>query len=153
MRNQMNNTKLKLGLIVALLVLVALFATLWVMVTIGRQIPAFEQRRVPPPGFISGVSGDLEFFYAAYTIISTINIALLVILTLIYISIYLKTRSQFTIGLIIFALVFLVKDLTSSPLITSLLGFRAYGLGPFELLPGLFECFALSILLYLSIKY
>ncbi len=148
MEKQMNK-RLKLGLIIAILVSVAIFAAFWTIIS-QQQIPGFEQRRVPPPGFISG---DFEFFYGAFTIISTVNIALLVILTLIYINIYVKTRSQFTIGLIIFALVFLVKDLTSSPLITSLLGFRAYGLGPFELLPGLFECFALSILLYLSIKY
>ena len=148
MEKQMNK-RLKLGLIIAILVSVAIFAAFWAIIS-QQQIPGFEQRRVPPPGFIPG---DFEFFYGAFTIISTINIALLVILTLIYINIYVKTHSQFTIGLIIFALVFLVKDLTSSPLITSLLGFRAYGLGPFELLPGLFECFALSILLYLSIKY
>ena len=152
MEKQMNKTKFRLALailLVAMLVLIAVLAAFWVILR-QQQIPEFQQGRVPPPGFIPG---DLEYYYAAYTIISTINIALLVILTLIYFNIYVKTRSQFTIGLIIFALVFLVKDLTSSPLITSLLGFRAYGLGPFEFLPGLFEFFALSILLYLSIKY
>jgi len=147
MEKQMNK-RLKLGLIIAILLLVALFATFWVLLN-RQQFPGFLERR-EPPGFIPG---DLEFFYAASTIISTVNIALLAILIVLYFDIYLKTRSQFTIGLIIFALVFLVKDLTSSPLLTSSLGFRAYGLGPFELLPGLFECFALSILLYLSIRY
>lgn len=147
MEKQMNK-RLKLGLIIAILLLVALFATFWVLLN-RQQFPGFLESRVPP-GFIPG---DLEFFYLANTIISTVNIALLIILIVLYFDIYLKTRSQFTIGLIIFALVFLVKDLTSSPLIMSPLGFRAYGLGPFELLPGLFECFALSILLYLSIKY
>ena len=147
MENQMNK-RLKIGLIFAILVLVAIFATFWVIAL--RQPPQFPgfQERVPP-GF---VAGDLEFFYAANTIISTVNITLLVILIVLYFDIYVKTRSQFTIGLIIFALVFLVKDLTANPLISSLYGFRAYGLGPFELLPGLFEFFALSILLYLSIK-
>lgn len=148
MEKQMNK-RLKFGLIIAILVSVAIFAAFWVVIESRPQFPGLQQRGAPP----SFIPGDLEFFYAAFTIISTINIALLVILTLIYFNIYVKTRSQFTIGLIIFALVFLVKDLTSSPLITSLLGFRAYGLGPFEFLPGLFEFFALSILLYLSIKY
>jgi len=152
MEKRMNKSKFRLALailLVAMLVLIAVLAAFWVIV--GQPMfPGLQERQAPPTGIIPG---DFEFFYGAYTIISTLNIALLVLLTTIYIDIYIKTRSQFTIGLIIFALVFLVKDLTSSPLITSLLGFRAYGLGPFEFLPGLFECFALSILLYLSIRY
>jgi hypothetical protein len=35
----------------------------------------------------------------------------------------------------------------------SLFAFRPYGLGPFAFLPNLLETAALSILLYLSIKY
>ena len=149
MEKQMNK-RLKFGLIIVVLVAVAIFAAFWAVVLRQPHIPGFQQTRVPPSRLIPG---DLEFFYVAFTIISTINIALLVILTLIYVNIYLKTRSSFTMGLIIFALAFLVENLTSNPLITSLYGFRAYGLGPFEFLPGLFEFIALSILLYLSVKY
>ena len=110
----------------------------------------FFERRVTSPGF---VSGDFELFYVANTIISTINIAMLVFLILIYVNIYVKTRSPFTIGLVIFAFVFLVRDLTSNPFVTSIYGFRAYGLGPFAFLPSLFELVALTVLLYLSVKY
>jgi len=145
------NVRLKIGLIVVTLVAVAVFAAFWALVLRSPHIFAFQQRRVPPPGGI--VPGDFEFFYVAFTVISTINIALLVILTVIYANIYVKTRSNFTIGLVIFASVFLVKDMTSSPLFTSLYGFRAYGLGPFEFLPGLLEFVALMVLLYLSIRY
>ena len=151
MEKQMNK-RLKYGLIIVILVAVAIFAAFWALVLRQQQIPAFEQRRVPPPGGFP-IPGDFQYFYVANTIISTINIALLAILALIYFNIYIKTRSQFTIGLIIFALVFLVQNVTSSPFITSPFGFRAYGLGPFEFLPGLFEFIALSVLLYLSIKY
>jgi hypothetical protein len=146
MKIQMDS-RLKIGLIFALLVAVAIFATFWVLV---QNAPAFAPRGLPGTNFIPG---DLEFFYAANSILSAVNIALLIVLTLSYVDIYVKTRSQFTIGLLIFALVFLVKDLTSSPLIVSLFRFRAYGLGPFEFLPGLFEFFALSVLLYLSVRY
>jgi len=149
MDKQMNK-RLKFGLIIVILVAVAIFAAFWAVVLRQQHIPGFQQRRVPPLGFIPG---DFEYFYVANTIISTVNIALLAILALIYFNIYIKTRSQFTIGLIIFALVFLVQNVTSSPFITSPFGFRAYGLGPFAFLPGLFEFFALTVLLYLSIKY
>jgi hypothetical protein len=147
MKKQMDN-KVRIGLIFTILVAVAILATF--LVLIEKAPPTFEPRGLPGTNFIPG---DLEFFYAAYSILSAVNIALLIILTLIYLDIYVKTRSQFTIGLVIFALVFLVKDLTSSPLIISMFRFRAYGLGPFEFLPGLFEFFALSVLLYLSAKY
>jgi len=143
-------SRVKVGLIFTIIVLAAVLATVWIIAFSPPQFPFFRERRVPPGGFIAG---DLEFFYDAFAIISTVNIALLVILTLFYVNIYLKTHSTFTLGLVIFALVFLVKDLTSSPLLTSMWGFTAYGLGPFELLPGLFECFALSVLLYLSYRY
>lgn len=141
--------RLRLGLIVTVLAIVAVLASIWAMLYIQQHI-VFLERGVSPSG---SVSGDLEFFYLANTIISTINIALLVILILTYVDLYTKTRSAFTIGLVIFALVFLVKDLTSSPFVISLYGFRAYGLGPFAFLPSLFEFVALTVLLYLSIKY
>jgi hypothetical protein len=137
-------------LLVAMLALVAVLAAFWFINVNEQQFPDFGQRRTPPSGFIAG---DLEYFYAAFTIISTLNIALLILLLSVFLDIYRKTKSQFTIGLIIFATAFLVKDLTSSPLVISLSGFRAYGLGPFEFIPGLFEFFALTVLLYLSIKY
>jgi hypothetical protein len=145
-----NNRLVLTLLLVAMLALVAVLAAFWFINVNEQQFPDFGQRRTPPSGFIAG---DLEYFYAAFTIISTLNIALLILLLSVFLDIYRKTKSPFTIGLIIFATAFLVKDLTSSPLVISLSGFRAYGLGPFEFIPGLFEFFALTVLLYLSIKY
>jgi len=144
------NRRLRLGLIVAVLAVVAVLATVGSLILI-QQHYTFLERRVPPPP--RALPGDFELFYVANAIISTINIALLVILMVIYVNLYVKTRSPFTIGLVIFALVFLVRDLTSSPFVTAIYGFRAYGLGPFAFLPSLFELAALSILLYLSVKY
>jgi hypothetical protein len=143
------SSRLKIGVILTILASVAAVTALWALVFLHE--PTFQLRRAPPPsGF---VPGDFEYFYVAFTIISTVNIALLVMVLLTYINIYNKTRSPFTIGLIIFALAFLHKDISSHPFVTGLFSFRAYGLGPFAFLPGLFECAALSVLLYLSIKY
>jgi len=146
------DNRLKFGLIVALtLVAVAVLAAFWALVLHQQHIPDFNQRRVQPPG--APIPGDFEYFYVVNTIISTINIALLAILVIIYLNIYVKTRSQFTIGLLIFAVVFLVQNVISSPFVASPFGFRAYGLGPFAFLPGVFEFIALTVLLYLSIRY
>ena len=143
------STRLKVGIILTVLAIVAVVTALWALVFLHD--PAFQIRHAPPPsGF---VPGDFEYFYVAFTIISTVNIALLVMVLLTYVSIYNKTRSPFTIGLIIFALAFLLKDVSSHPFVVGLFSFRAYGLGPFAFLPGLFECAALSVLLYLSIRY
>jgi hypothetical protein len=140
--------RFKIGLILILLITVAVVTALWALVAL-HETPF--QRRVPPPGGF--VPGDFEYFYVAFTIISTVNITLLVIVLLSYVNIYTKTRSPFTIGLIIFALAFLLKDIASHPFVVGLFSFRAYGLGPFAFLPGLCELAALSVLLYLSVRY
>ena len=147
MEKQMSK-RLKLGLMVAIIVVAAVVATIGATILIIQHHPHLQNRVLP-----THVAGDFELFYIMNTVISTINIVLLVSLILIYANIFLKTRSPFTVGLLIFAFVFLVRDLTSSPFITSIYGFRAYGLGPFAFLPSVFELVALSVLLYLSVKY
>ena len=96
---------------------------------------------------------DFELYYTARTVLSSINIVLLIVLIINYASIYTKTRSEFTIGLLLFAAFFLLKDIAWSPFVVHLAGFNVFGLGPFAFLPDLFELVALSVLLYLSIKY
>ncbi len=143
------SNRFKIGLILTIIIAVAVVAALWALVAL-HEAP-LPLRRAPPPGTV--IQGDFEAFYVAFTIISTINITLLVIVLVSYVNIYNKTRSPFTIGLIIFALAFLLKDVASHPFVVGLFSYRAYGLGPFAFLPGLFELAALSVLLYLSVRY
>jgi hypothetical protein len=145
------NMNLKIGLVITVVVVaIAILAALWASATLPFPPANFPERRFPPSGQIIG---DFEFFYVAQTVVSTVNIALLLFLLITYIDIYRRTRSQFTIGLILFSLVFLLRTLTANPLFMWVFGFRAFGLGPFALLPDLFELAALSVLLYLSAKY
>ncbi|MCS7119698.1 MAG: hypothetical protein RMJ07_00895 [Nitrososphaerota archaeon] len=99
----------------------------------------------PPPG-------DIELFYTVKTVISTANAAITTILLIIYLGVYRKTKSNFTAGLIIFSLTLLLYTLASNPLLHWVFGFRAFGLGPFAMLPDLFTFIAVLILLYLSLK-
>jgi len=99
----------------------------------------------PPPG-------DIELFYTIKTVISTVNVTLVTILLFTYIDVYWKTKSEFTVGLIIFSLVLLLYTVTSNPILQRVFGFVAFGLGPFAMLPDLFACIALSVLLYLSFR-
>lgn len=104
---------------------------------------------VPPPHV---PIPDLELFYTARSIISTINIALVIILLIIYIDAYRKTGAQFALGLVIFSLILLLYTVSSNPFIHMLFGFRAFGLGPFAMLSDMFALIALAVLLYLSLK-
>jgi hypothetical protein len=145
MNEQMNsNTKIWVVTIVTL-VAIALVAALWASYSF-----TFPQRPLPRP---NDVQGDLELYYIAQTVVSTVNVSLLIFLLTTYVDIYRRTRSQFTFGLIIFALAFFLRTVTANPLFMRAFGFAAFGLGPFALVPEIFELVALSILLYLSAKY
>ena len=148
MKNHMNKS-MRIWLILATVIVVAVLAALWASSTFWFPRYPWEPRLRPP----ENIPGDIEFFYIAQTVVSTINVTLLVFLLLAYISIYRKTQSEFTIGLIIFSMVLLFYALASNPLVIWAFGFRAFGLGPFALLPDLFTCMALIILLYFTIKY
>lgn len=148
MENRMSSTKFKLGLLLPILIMVALFAAFWAA-SIIYQPQQFPQRWTPP----QPITNDFEFYYFAHAIFSTVNIALLIVLVITYISVYHKTKSEFSIGLTIFAGAFLLKELMSNPLIMQLFGAHPSGLLQFAVLPDLFEFSALIVLLYLSIKY
>jgi hypothetical protein len=53
----------------------------------------------------------------------------------------------------VFSLVLLLYALSSNPLLQWVFGFRAFGLGPFAMLPDLFTFVALAVLLYLTFRY
>ena len=156
MDNQMNNRKARIWFtLIGLIVIAAILAGVWAALSLeylgfisgGAPASPFSPRQRP------GVNpDDLQFYYIARTVFSTVNLALLVILTGTYAALYIKTRSQFTIGLLIFSLVFLMKEIASSPFVIGAFRFTISGLGPFALLEPLLEMAALSVLLYLSLK-
>jgi len=153
MKNRMNKS-VRNWLILTTLIVVAILATLWATSTFWVPPSFWRHRRLPPylePPY--EIPEDIEFFYTAQTVISTVNVTLSIFLLLTYVSIYRKTRSEFTIGLIIFSMVFLLNALASNPLVIRAFGFWPRGLGPFAMLPDLFALGALAVLLYLSVKY
>ncbi|MEM3698091.1 MAG: hypothetical protein QXQ94_11485 [Candidatus Bathyarchaeia archaeon] len=129
------------------MVVVAILAATWATSTFWYPRPPWQLR---PP---SETPGDIEFYYIAKTVVSTINVTMLIFLLILYADIYRKTRSEFTIGLMIFSATLLLYALASNPIVISIFGFRIFGLGPFALLPDLFTFAALIVLLYLSVKY
>jgi hypothetical protein len=153
MDNQMNGRRSRIWFtLIGLIIIAGILAGVWAFYTLENinSTPFNPYFIRPRPAYNPA---DIEFYYIAGTVFSTINIALLIILTETYAVIYYKTRSQFTIGLLIFALVFLMKEVSSSPFVRGIFSFSPAGLGPFALIEPLLETAALSVLLYLSIEY
>ena len=142
----MNRKQKILMLLVVLIVLTAVAAVMLATLRRGLDFPFNARQYRPNPA-------DIELYYIARTVFSTINIVLTLVLIVNYVSIYLKTKSQFTIGLTLFASFFLIKDITWSPFVIGFAGFGTFGLGPFAFLPDLFEMAALLVMFYLTVKY
>jgi hypothetical protein len=151
------NKYVKVWIIFAILLVVVVFADY--LATQNAPSPPtsiFETRRLPFDRINSdrylSYRGDIELFYKVKTMLSTVNATLLVFLLVAYIDIYKKLQSEFTIGLILFSLILLLYAISSNPLLQWLFGYRAFGLGPFAMLPDLFTSLALAVLLYLTMK-
>jgi hypothetical protein len=139
--NRNTTIGLLVGCSVLAVALVALFLTLWLP-------PALVEHRQPP----TPPPWDFELYYAAQSIISIVSIALSVFLLVMYADSYRKTRSDFSVALMIFAIVLFFSSLTSNPALQSAFGFKAFGLGPFAMLPLLFQCVGLAILSFIALR-
>ena len=93
---------------------------------------------------------DLSIYYTAKAVLSSMNAFLLIVLSSIYWKVYRDTGLEFSLGLVIFSVALLMYSLVSNPLLVSVAGYRASGLGPFAMLPDLFTCIASFTLLYIS---
>ena len=91
-------------------------------------------------------------FRTIASVLGILNVTILIILLITYMDIYRKTKSEFTIGLIIFSILLFLQSLSSIPFFYRMFGFQGVWLGPFILFPPLFLFVALMVLLYLTIK-
>jgi hypothetical protein len=152
------NKFLKIGIICGVLVVVAVLADyLANQNTAFTGISVFEPRPLPFDRinintYYYSYIGDMELYYKVKTVLSSINATLLVVLLATYFDIYIKLKSEFTFGLIVFSLILLLYALSSNPLFQWLFGYQAFGLGPFAMLPDMFTSLALVVLLYLTMK-
>lgn len=95
-------------------------------------------------------TGDLAIYYTIKAVLASVNAFLLIVLSSIYLKVYKDTGLEFSLGLVIFSVALLLYSLVSNPLLVSVAGYRASGLGPFAMLPDLFTCIASFTLLYIS---
>ncbi len=141
------NKYVKIWIILAILLVVAALSDFFAMQSAPSPPPSIFDPRPP-----FDIMGDMELFYKIKAILSSVNATLLVFLLATYVDMYRKIHSEFTIGLIVFSLILLLYALSSNPLLQWLFGYRAFGLGPFAMLPDMFTTLALAVLLYLTMK-
>lgn len=142
------NKNQKAWIVFATLILVALLvAFLGISYPEPPGRPFAHRPTYPPP------PGDIELYYTVRVVLSTINATLLIFLFSAYLGMYRKMKSDFTLGLMVFSMILLFYAVSSNPLVQRLFGFHAFGLGPFAMLPDLFTCVALGVLLYLTFRY
>ena len=136
-----------------------------IIVVAAIAVGAISLQLAAPPQYTEGIwtprrgmgmgsmmHGDLEVYYTAKILLSSVNAVLLLGLLFIYVDIFNQVRSEFTVGLIALNVALLLYAITSNPLIHRWLGFMGSGLGPFAMLPDLFTLIASAMLLYLSQK-
>lgn len=107
--------------------------------------------QTPPPPIPEPDRVLMDIYLKVKTMISLVNVVLIISLMSIYYGIYRQIKSNFTMGLILVMLVLLLYALTSNPLIHVAFGYHVQGLGPFAMVPDIFTTFALGVLLYISL--
>jgi len=127
--------------------------TIIALAALALSMPVLAFAQPGGPGQGMRMHGDFEWYYSVKGVLSTVNLVLLVILLIIYLRVYSDTRSEFALGLIVFALAMMMYAITSNPWLQSGFGFRGSGLGPFAFFPDLFALIALVILLFFALRY
>ena len=127
--------------------------TIIALAALALSMPVLAFAQPGGPGQGMRMHGDFEWYYSVKGVLSTVNLVLLVILLIIYLRVYSDTRSEFALGLIVFALAMMMYAITSNPWLQSGFGFRGSGLGPFAFFPDLFALVALVILLFFAVRY
>lgn len=136
-KNEKNSLMLTAGIIIATFIIVYGLSSLFSVF--------FHQ----PMRMIRFLVDDILLFKAAASIATT---SLLVYVLYNYVSIYREIKSDFSLGLIVVVVALLAYSITANPFFVVLFGFRGSGLGPFTLIPDLFNLFAAVTLTYLSSK-
>jgi len=126
------------------------FVVVIVSVAVAAVAGLFLAEWLLPPVAGIGMQGLSGFYLRMKSILTTINMALCIVLMESYLKLYINVKSRFTLGLCFAMFAMLVYAATSNPIVHALSGFCLSGLGPYTMIPDIFAMAALGILLYLS---
>lgn len=94
----------------------------------------------------------LRFMMALKTVISFVNIALIILMLGIYLDLYRKIPTNFTRGLLLLIIVLLMNAFTSNPLLFLRYEGAVLSPGMGFIIPDIFTTIALTVLFYLSLE-
>jgi hypothetical protein len=96
----------------------------------------------------------MDAVWLSRVVLSSINLALLVILISLFIKKYRTIRSEFTLGLLLFSLALFFRTLFSAPLINYFVFGSTVSLpvDPYRLIADVFELIALTIFIYIATR-
>jgi hypothetical protein len=137
--------------LIAAYVFVVVLATIIGLILSGFIVDFITRPQFPfpiPPEYLPGVLAAITI----KTVLSMVNVALILLMLVIYVDLYRKLKSNFTAGLVLLILVLLMNAGSSNPLLFLRFDFPIVGGGPFFILPDLFSTIALTILFYLSLE-
>ncbi len=149
------------GLVILGVIIAALATSVLPMVIETEDERSADDQPTPPDGQPPPPDGQPppparpvghRQFYFLKTMFSFINIALLFPLIYLYINMYQKVKSKFTLGLLIMMSALFIYAITANPVIHETFGYKLEGLGPFMMLSDMCIGIALAILLYLSLE-
>ena len=132
-------------LVLAVLLTGILLGALSSLASPAPEEPRFEHF----PGFFSFTPEPLLQFHVFVT---TMEIVLLVALLTIYVKVYVDTRANFSLGLVIVLLALLLQALFSYPLLLGMVGPVPVGQGEFLPFADVFMIIAYTVFLYLSLE-
>jgi hypothetical protein len=124
-------------------------AVIGIGVASGLLLAAFPRAGRPGPFHGLGLFETLE---DVDVVLSTIGLATLVALLVVYAKTYADTGARFALGLIFVLAALLFQALLTSPLLFGLFGHELGGLGPFVLVADAFKAAAFVAFLYLSLQ-
>ncbi len=126
---------------------------LLVGVLVGVVLSFFVPEPTPfGPPFWRYEPFGLEQAIMFHVVLSTVSIALLVSLAVIYLKVYSETGARFALGLVVVLLALLVQSLIQYPLFLGLAGPFELGQGQFLSYADVFTIAAYTIFLYLSLE-
>jgi hypothetical protein len=119
-------------------------------VLVGVVLSSFVPQ--PVPFFWRYAPLGLEPILRFHIVLSTVSIALLVALTVIYVRVYADTGARFALGIVVVLFALLVQSLFQYPLLLGISGPLEVAQGRFLSFADVFTIVAYAVFLYLSLE-
>jgi len=111
-----------------------------------------EPREVRFAGYRGFTYFNPNPLFELHIVLSTITVALLVSLVIVYVKVYLETKANFALGLLLVLGALLLQTLLSYPVLIGLAGPPPFGPGYYGLSADVLTIGAYTIFLYLSLE-